>query len=218
MKDTLMDSLPFWDKLTENEKDDILAGSFLQEMAKGSATHHNSSECTGVEVVKEGRVRVFITSPNGGEITLYRLLSGDTCLLSAACMMKGLSLEINMEFEEETELIIIPKNIYKKLMDENPACTKFTLDLISEKFSDVMWLFNQYVFSNMAKRLSDTLLEHMALEESSELIITHDIIARDLGTAREVVTRLLKQFQTDGIVKLSRGKIEILDIKKLKAV
>ena len=218
MEETLIASLPCWDKLSENEQQMILSSSFIQHMKKGTLTHHNSGQCSGIEVIKEGRVRVFITSPNGNEITLYRLLTGDTCILSAACMIKSLSLDINMEFEEETDVIIIPKTVFKKISDENPSCAQFTLGLVSEKFSDVMWLFNQYVFSNMAQRLASSLLEHMSLEGSETLNITHEILAKDLGTAREVVTRLLKQFQTDGIVKLSRGKIEITDLKKLRKI
>ena len=218
MENIFTEALPFWNDLKEEQKTLILTSSFQNKITKGTINHHNSNQCSGVEIVREGRVRVFITSANGGEITLYRLLSGDACILSAACMMKNLSMEISMEFEEETELIIIPKDVYKKILDENPACTQYTLNLLSEKFSDVMWLFNQYVFSNMAKRLSDALIDHISLEGSTSLLITHEILAKDLGTAREVVTRLLKQFQTDGILKLHRGKIEILDLKKLRKV
>ncbi len=218
MENIFSEALPFWDELKEEQKSLILTSSFKNKVSKGTINHHNSKQCSGVEIVKKGRVRVFITSLNGGEITLYRLLSGDACILSAACMMKNLSLEISMEFEDETELVIIPKDVYKKILEENPACTQYTLGLLSEKFSDVMWLFNQYVFSNMAKRLSDALIEHISLEGSTSLMITHELLAKDLGTAREVVTRLLKQFQTDGILKLHRGRIEILDSKKLMKV
>ena len=92
------------------------------------------------------------------------------------------------------------------------------LELLSEKFWDVMWLFNQFVFSNVASRLASAILEHRALEGSDEFSITHDALARDLGTAREVVTRLLKQFQLDGLVELSRGRIKVTDAKKLSRI
>ena len=218
MEHTYIKSLAFWDKLSDDEKKEILSSTLPQHNNKGSIIHHSNSECSGVEIVKSGLVRVFITSPNGGEITLYRLLPDDVCILSAACMIKNLNLEINMEFEEESDIFIIPKSIFKKISDENPYVKEYTLNLVSEKFSEVMWLFNQYVFSNMAKRLADSLLNHASLADSNQLSVTHEILAKDLGTAREVVTRLLKQFQTDGIVRLSRGKIEILSTKKLMEV
>ena len=107
---------------------------------------------------------------------------------------------------------------YKKIHDENAVVKDYTLEMISERFSDIMWLFNQYVFSNVASRLAVAILEHRALAGTDVLTITHDVLARDLGTAREVVTRLLKQFQLDGMVKLTRGKIEVLDAAKLAKI
>ncbi len=112
----------------------------------------------------------------------------------------------------------IPKGLYKDISEQNAAVKDYTLEMISEKFSDIMWLFNQYVFSNVASRLADALLEHRALAGSNTLAITHDALARDIGSAREVVTRLLKQFQMDGLVKLNRGHVEVLDAGKLGKV
>ena len=89
------------------------------------------------------------------------------------------------------------------------------MEMISEKFSDIMWLFNQFVFSNVASRIASVLLEHRGITGGDELSVTHEVLARDAGTAREVVTRILKQFQADGLVKLTRGKVEILDAGRL---
>ena len=122
---------------------------------------------------------------------------------------------MDMEMETDTIICTIPKSVYKILYDTNGDVKDYTLEMISEKFSDIMWLFNQYVFSNVASRLAGALLEHRVLEKKEILVITHEALARDVGTAREVVTRLLKQFQKDGLVKLTRGKIEILDEKRL---
>ena len=168
--------------------------------------------------VKEGQVRVYITSPSGGEITLYRLVEGDVSILSASCMIKGMDISLDMMMESDTVLYTIPKEIYKKLNDTNTAVKDYTMEMVSERFSDVMWLFNQYVFSNAASRLAGAILEHMALAGEEKFSVTHDVLARDMGTAREVVTRLLKQFQTEGYVRLSRGYIEVLDAKALKKI
>lgn len=214
----LSEVFPFWDKLKKSEQEALEQGVVQNQYAKGTMLHYGGSECAGVQIIQSGQARIFITSPNGGEITLFRLIDGDVSILSAACMMKGLDIELDMELEADSVIWTIPKFVYKKIHDENAAVKDYTLEMISERFSDIMWLFNQYVFSNVASRLANAILEHRALAGTDELTITHDALARDLGTAREVVTRLLKQFQLDGMVKLTRGKIEVLDAAKLTKI
>ena len=210
--------LPFWKALTETEKQMLLTHTALEEYEKGVLLHIDGGDCAGVQIVKEGQVRVYITSPSGGEITLYRLVEGDVSILSASCMIKGMDISLDMMMESDTVLYTIPKEIYKKLNDTNTAVKDYTMEMVSERFSDVMWLFNQYVISNAASRLAGAILEHMALAGEENFSITLDVLARDMGTAREVVTRLLKQFQTEGYVRLSRGYIEVLDAKALKKI
>lgn len=218
MKELLKQTLPFWEDLTGNEQDTLALGVVKSSYEKGNVLHYGGRECAGVQIIMSGQARVFVTSPGGGEITLFRLLGGDVSILSAACMMKGLDIELDMEIEEDSIIYTIPKVLYKDISDKNTKVKDYTLEMISEKFSDIMWLFNQYVFSNVASRLADTILEHRALAGSDILAITHDVLARDIGTAREVVTRLLKQFQIDGHVKLTRGRIEVLDAANLGKV
>lgn len=218
MRELLEQTLPFWDDLTQNEKNMLVERVTETSLKKGTMLHYGGKECAGVQIIKKGQARVFVTSPGGGEITLFRLLDGDVSILSAACMMKGLDIELDMELEEDSLICTIPKLLYKEISEQNAKVKDYTLEMISEKFSDIMWLFNQYVFSNVASRLADSILEHRALAGSELLTITHDALARDIGTAREVVTRLLKQFQTDGLVKLTRGHIEVLDAAKLGKV
>lgn len=214
----LREVFPFWEKLTIKEQKELQQGIIETVCPKGMLLHYGGRECAGVQIIRSGQARVFVTSPNGGEITLFRLVEGDVSILSAACMMKGMDIELDMELEADSVICTIPKSVYKKIHDENVAVKDYTLEMISEKFSDIMWLFNQYVFSNVASRLAGAILEHRALAGTDMLVITHDALARDLGTAREVVTRLLKQFQLDGLVKLTRGKIEVLDAGKLAKI
>lgn len=211
-------AFPFWEKLNAAERTVIIEGAQLQKYEKGQFLYYGAGECAGLQLLKKGKVRVFLNSPNGGEITLYRLSGQDFCILSAACMMKNLQLEIHLEIEEDAELYVIPGSVFKPLSDSNPAIKDFVLELVSARFSEVMWLMNQLIFSNMGTRLAQALLERSRLAGELSLSITHDVLARDLGTAREVVTRLLKQFQLDGLVALARGRIQILDAKGLKEV
>ena len=215
MEELLRQALPFWENLTEKEKRKLVSKTTRSSCVKHSLLHFGGGECAGVQVLEQGRARVFITSQNGGEITLFRLLEGDVSILSAACMLNGMDIELDMEMETDTILCTIPKSVYKELYDANSAVKDYTVEMMSEKFSDVMWLFHQYVFSNVASRLAGSLLEHRALEKQDVFSITHEALAKDVGTAREVVSRLLKQFQTDGLVKLTRGKIELLDVRRL---
>ncbi|QSX06494.1 Crp/Fnr family transcriptional regulator [Sedimentibacter sp. zth1] len=218
MEQILDSYFPFWNKLSDREKRSIGKATINKKFKKGNVLYSEGRSCTGIEIVKSGRVRVFIMSPNGGEITLYRLLDGDICVLSAACMINSLDVEINMEFEEDSEIYLIPKNTYKELSDNNNIVKEYTLELISNRFSDVMWILKQIVFTGMANRLATALIDHSALEQSNILHITHEKLAKDLGTAREVISRLLKQFEVDNIVSLSRGVITITDTKKLKSI
>ena len=182
-----------------NGKQMLLTHTALEEYEKGVLLHDRWRGLRRCTDCKGRQVRVYITSPSGGEITLYRLVEGDVSILSASCMIKGMDISLDMMMESDTVLYTIPKEIYKKLNDTNTAVKDYTMEMVSERFSDVMWLFNQYVFSNAASRLAGAILEHMALAGEEKFSITHDVLARDMGTAREVVTRLLKQFQTEGM-------------------
>lgn len=215
MKPVWTKALPFWETLSADCQGLVKENILLQKYKKGMFLYFGGGECAGLELVCKGRVRVFINSPNGGEITLYRLLENDICILSAACMIKNMDLEVHMEIEEDSEIYIIPRSIYKLLSGKESVVKDYTLELVASRFSDVMWLIGQLVFSKMGQRLAQNLLERRRLAESDTIQVTHDVIARDLGTAREVVTRLLKQFQLDGLVTLSRGSIQILDVKHL---
>ena len=208
-------AFPFWDDLTEGQRSARQTNTVRNLGPRKTRLHFGGGECAGVQIIAQGRARVFITSPGGGDITLFRLLEGDVSILSAACMMNGMDIELDMEMETDCEIYTIPKKIYRKLYDESGAVKEYTMEMISEKFSDIMWLFNQFVFSNVASRIAGALLEHRGITGEDVLNITHDVLARDAGTAREVVTRILKQFQNDGLVKLTRGKIEVLDASGL---
>lgn len=218
LKEVFEKAFPFWGSLTEEEQTEMILGTTKNRCRKKTRLHFGGGECAGVQIIEEGRARIFITSPNGGDITLFRLMDGDVSILSAACMLNGMDVELDMEMETDCVVYTIPKKLYKSLYDENGSVKDYTMEMISEKFSDIMWLFNQFVFSNVASRLAGALLEHRAMEGGDILPVTHEVLARDAGTAREVVTRLLKQFQEDGMVRLTRGKVEILDAGRLGKV
>ena len=215
MEELLRNAFPFWESLTEQQKTELCRNTLKSHCEKKTQLHFGGGECAGVQIIGSGRVRVFITSPGGGDITLFRLIGGDVSILSAACMLNGMDIELDMEMETDCTIYTIPKKVYRRLYDESVVVKDYTMEMISEKFSDIMWLLNQFLFSNVASRIAGALLEHKALEGGDELSLTHETIAKDAGTAREVVTRILKQFQSDGLVKLGRGKVIIIDPERL---
>ncbi len=208
--------LPFWDNLSAEQQREIEQTATGRTYRKGESLHNGATDCSGMLIIKSGQVRAFILSPQGKEITLYRLLERDTCLLTASCILKNISFQINIEAERDTEAMFIPTRVYQKLSHSSIAVADYANQLMSSRLSDVMWVMEQVLFSSFDKRLANFLLEQAVMDGGDTLEITHETIARHLGSAREVVTRMLKYFQSEGMVSLSRGGITLTDTEKLE--
>ena len=207
---------PIWDKLTKAQQEHLSSGVTFHRVKKGTIVHNGSLECTGLILVKTGQLRAYFLSNEGREITLYRLFDMDICLLSAPCIMRSIQFDVVVEAEKDTEIWIIPPYAYKTIMEESVAVANYTNELMASRFSEVMWLMEQIMWRSMDKRLAGFLLEESAIEDTDKLKLTHEIIANHLGTHREVVTRMLRYFQTEGMVRLTRGAVEVTDPQKLK--
>lgn len=209
---------PIWNKLTENEKQMLKDSAVKRRVEKGKILHKSSGECLGLVIVEEGQLRAFVLSEGGKEITLFRLFELDFCLFTASCVFSGIQFDVSIEVEKDTEFWLIPPNVYRDLMEKSTAVANYTNELMASRFSEVMWLIEQVMFKSFDKRLAAFLIEESNIENSDRLEITHERIANHLGSAREVVTRMLKYFQNEGAVKLSRGAVEITDRKKLSEI
>ena len=209
---------PIWNKLTAPQQERILSSLMERRVSKGTVIHNGSMDCTGLLLVKTGQLRAYILSDEGREITIYRLFDRDMCLFSASCMMRSIQFEVTIETEKDTELWIIPAEIYQNIMEESAPVSNHTNELMATRFSDVMWLMEQVMWKSLDKRVAAFLLEEMSIEGTNYLKITHETIANHLGSHREVITRMLRYFQNEGMVKLSRGMVEITDAKKLEEV
>lgn len=207
----LHENLPFWKTLSDAEKRTMLQGTIKFTHQKGDIVHEDRNTCTGLLMVTSGQLRIYIINENGKEITLYRLFERDVCVLSASCLIRNITFDVHIMAEKETTMLRIATDTYKEAGKTNNNILDFTNELVSSRFSDVMWVVEQIVFMSFDKRLAMQLLELSAINESDSFKITHDQIARDLGTAREVVTRMLSRFSEDKLVSLSRGGITILD-------
>ena len=207
---------PVWGKLTPAQQSRILGSVMSRTVKKGTVIHNGSEECTGLLLIKSGQLRAYILSEEGREITIYRLFDRDMCLFSASCMLRSIQFEVVIEAEKDTELWIIPSEVYKGIMEESAPAANYTNELMAARFSDVMWLIEQIMWKSLDKLVADFLLEEASIEESRELKITHEAIANHLGTHREVITRMLRYFQSEGMVQLSRGLVRITDEEKLR--
>ena len=209
---------PVWDKLTKEQQNELSSAAVFTSAKKGEILHNGSLDCNGIFLVRSGQLRGYMLSDEGREITLYRLFDMDMCLFSAWCIMSSLQFDVIIEAEKDTELWIIPPFVYKKLMEESAVLANLANDIMGTRFSEVMWLMEQVLWKSFDKRLAAFLLEESNIEESLTLKITHEKIANHMGTAREVVTRMLRYFQNEEMIKLTRGAIELVDVKRLQAL
>ena len=210
--------LSFWNKLTEEQQNRICEVIEFRKEKTGVHIHDSSAECLGLVAVRSGQLRAYILSEDGREITLSRMFEYDVSLLSASCVMPDIQMNVMIEVEKEAEFWSIPACLFKNLMDESLAVSGYARSLIGSNFSELMWLMEQIMWKSFDKRLAEFLLEESRLEESGSLKITHEKIANHLGTAREVVTRMLRYFQNEGMVRLTRGTIVLTDPDKLESL
>ena len=207
---------PIWDKLTPAQQERIRSTSILHSVKGGTLLHSGGPDCLGLLLVKSGQLRAYMLSEEGREVTISRFFEMDICLFSASCVMSNMLFDVFIEAEKDSEVWVIPACLYQNLMEESLPLSNHSHNLITSHLSDVMWLMEQIMWKSFDKRLAKFLLEESALEGTHSLKITHERIANHLGTAREVVTRMLRYFQSEGMVRLTRGTVDILDEKKLK--
>ena len=205
----VQDFFPVWAQLTPQQQKILTQSAIRRSIPKGTTLHSGSTECTGLLLVCSGQLRAFILSDEGREITLYRLFERDICLFSASCMLRSMQFEIMIAAEKDTELFIIPADVYQSVAQQSAPVANFTTEIMAGRFSEVMWLMEQIMWKSFDRRLARFLLDESALEGTAVLHLTHETIANHLGTAREVVTRMLRYFQSEGLVRLSRGAVEL---------
>lgn len=208
---------PFWDALSRYDKEYLCQNSSVVHFEKEQAVH-NTTECSGLYIVKSGKLRLYMLSEEGKEITLYRLSPGDICMLSASCVLKSITFDVYVDAELPSDCYMIRGPAFHSVSERVPEVKNYALETAVQRFSDVMWILQQIVFMSMDKRLAIFLLEETTENGTDMVLMTHEQIARHLGTAREVITRMLKHFVADGWIEVTRKGIRILDKKKLRDI
>ena len=214
----LKDIFPVWEKMTPEQQKRLKRSAVKRTVKKGKILHRGGTDCIGLLLMQQGQLRAYIMSEEGRQITVYRLFDLDICLFSASCMMSSIQFEVFIDAEKDTDLWVIPAEIYKEIMETSAPLANYTNEIMATRFSEVMWLIEQIMWKSFDKRLAEFLLEERNLEGADTLKMTHEMIGNHLGNPREVVTRMLRYFQSEGMVKLSRGTIEITDPDKLESV
>ena len=208
---------PFWNQISPAEREYLLRHSSAVNYNK-DAKIHNSEECSGVILVRTGCIRLYMMSDSGRDITLYRLYEGDICMLTASCVLQAITFDVFANAEEDSQCFVISGPAFAKLSESNPYIKIFALETAVNRFSDVMWVMQQILFMSMDKRLAIFLTDEIARTGQDSISLTHEQIARYIGSAREVISRMLKYFSSEGIVELSRKGIKILDKNRLRAL
>ncbi|MCC0671958.1 Crp/Fnr family transcriptional regulator [Clostridioides sp. ES-S-0145-01] len=216
--DILTQSLSFWDKLTDSQKSLLISSTNISHFKKGNSIHCGDSDCIGILIIKSGTIRTYILSDEGREVTLFRLDNGDVCILSASCILNTITFDVYVDAETDCDIIQISSSVFSKLSTENIHAELFSYKLATERFSDVMWAMQQILFMSFDKRLASFLVDEITKNNNTTINMTHEQIAKYMGSAREVVSRMLKYFAREGLVSLSRGGVKVLDKDRLRSL
>lgn len=215
---SLEELVPCWSELTPKQRLSLKAHTYERLYEKGHRPHLSGESCSGLFIIKSGQLRVYMQSKGGREVTLYRLFDRDVCLLSASCIMKGISFDLYVQAEQSSDVYIVPAELYERLMQESLPVANYTSRLMASHFSDVMWAVEQILFTSLDSRLAAFLLEQSRIEGSRVLPVTHEEIAGHIGSAREAITKMLNYLAEEGMVALSRGRVTLLDREKLRGL
>jgi CRP/FNR family transcriptional regulator, anaerobic regulatory protein len=186
----------------------LLSLARRQPFPVGTHLYWEGDSCTGIAFLLSGSVRVYKSGETGREITLYEIGPGETCILNASCILGDNAYPANAVTISAGELVLIPALDFRRLLEDHEGLRSFVFSLLSERFGEVIELVNEVAFRRMDERMREYLIEKSG---DGILQATHQKIASDLGTSREVVSRLLKDFERQGRVMLGRNEIRLAD-------
>jgi len=211
-----LEALPFWERLSDEEKAYITAGSGMRTYVRGSVIFNTDSDCLGLTILVEGEIRACLISEEGREVTLFRLHDGDCCMLTASCAVSGITFDTQIVAGSDCRMLVIAPAVLRRLMSENIWARCFVYELAAERFSLVMATMQDILFKGFDRRLAKFLVGEYERTGNAVIRMTHEQIAQYTSSAREVVARMLKRFSEDGLLEAKRGEIRLLDIGALK--
>jgi CRP/FNR family transcriptional regulator len=191
----------------EQDIKDILSKAIIRPFPAGTLIYTEGDSCSAIAFLLSGEIRVYKAAEGGREITLYEIGRGETCILNASCILSDTTYPANAVSTKEGAMLLVPSEHFRVLMETSMEVRHFVFDIMSRRLAAVMALVEEVAFGRMDIRLKEYLKEK---SEQGTLKSTHQRIADDLGTSREVVSRLLKDFEKKGFVALSRNEITML--------
>lgn len=213
-----LNQIPFWNLLEENEKKIVNESGVIKDYAKNTNIYNTTTECIGLIIVLKGEIKLNVISEEGKQISLYKVKKNECCVLSASCVISQITFDTEMITENDTKLLIISSNIFSKIIQNNLKIKCYMYELAIKRFSTVMWILQDILFLKMDKRIANYLINKSRETNNLILKITHEKIANDLNTAREVITRILNKFEEENFIELKRGYIKIKNLKDFKNI
>lgn len=208
-KEEILRKKSFWEHLTEIQKELLLRESRIVRYQAGDSIYSSVRECLGAVFILEGIMRTYLLSDEGKEVTIYRLREGDCCILAASCVLSVITFDVEIEAQTECAALVIPAGLLAAMSRENVYMDNFMYKEAAKRFSDVVEALQQMIFLSLTQRVVSFLLDESAKTGSSSIAMTHEEIAKIIGSAREAVSRTLKQLAKTGSISLNRGEIKL---------
>lgn len=214
--DLFIEKFSFWPNLSEIEKIKLTENTRVEKYEKGRTIYGGDSDCIGLMLVKKGQLHAYTLSDDGRQVTLYRLYPGDVGVLTVSCVLDQITFKVFMDADEDTEILLTSAPVFRQLAEENIYVKCFGYEMATARLSSMLWTMQQVLFLSTDKRLALVLLNESEKLGTDRLKLTQEQIAHLMGSAREVVSRLLKDFSGEGMVESGRGTVRILDREKLE--
>ena len=208
-KEEILRKKSFWEHLTEIQKELLLRESRIVRYQAGDSIYSSVRECLGAVFILEGIMRTYLLSDEGKEVTIYRLREGDCCILAASCVLSAITFDVEIEAQTECAALVIPAGLLAAMSRENVYMDNFMYKEAAKRFSDVVEALQQMIFLSLTQRVVSFLLDESAKTGSYSIAMTHEEIAKIIGSAREAVSRTLKQLAKTGSISLNRGEIKL---------
>ncbi len=215
MVTSILKSTSFWPFLSDRERKAILSMASSRHYQAGQVISSTETDCLGVLFVQSGTLRVYLYSDDGREATIARLSAGECCVLSASCLLSSIDFQSQLSAETDLDAIVLPSIPFSSLMQKNVYVENFVYRTAAEHFSDVIRAVEEMLFSSLEQRICSFLLDETARLRTDTLQLTQEQLAQSIGSARESVTRSLRQLSSSGLIRIFRGGVQILDRKKL---
>ena len=207
-----LSALPFWGALTARERETMQACAQIRSYQKGELIYSKEQECLGLIRVLSGAVRTFLLSPEGREVRLYRVGEGETDVLSASCVLNSIRFETQMVADTDSELLVVPAVCLARFKENDLNVRCFLFEKLGERFSDVIHEMQSILFTRLDQRIAQALLKGAG----GKVRVTHEQLAGEVNSTREAVSRVLKDMEKQGLIRLGRGSIILSDPDALK--